>query len=151
MMEFYNKLHAVIAAGLALVDDKTALVCPEVYPSWEWLTEQEYEVKQEEVPLRFQFGGQLYKCIKAGKMFKSEWVPGMGTASIFVRVANDDESGILGNPIEAARGMEYAYGKYYLDPEDGKTYLCKRGDETGTIVLPYLPHEQTPHYFEVVE
>ena len=49
----------------------------------------------------------------------------------------------------ALRGIEYEYGKYYLDPEDEKTYLCKRGEETGTIVLQYLPHELIGQYFEV--
>ena len=53
-------------------------------------------------------------------------------------------------PFPAARGMEYEYGKYYLDPEDGKTYLCKRGEETGSIVLYYLPHELIGQYFEEV-
>ena len=46
--------------------------------------------------------------------------------------------------------MEYTYGKYYLDPEDSKTYLCKRGEETGSIVLYYLPHELIGQYFEEV-
>ena len=53
-------------------------------------------------------------------------------------------------PFPAARGMEYEYGKSYLDPEDGKTYLCKRGEETGSIVLYYLPHELIGQYFEEV-
>ena len=53
-------------------------------------------------------------------------------------------------PFPAARGMEYECGKYYLDPEDEKTYLCKRGSETGTIVLQYLPHELIGHYFKAV-
>lgn len=57
--------------------------------------------------------------------------------------------GTIDDPIPAARGMEYEYGKYYLDHEDGKTYLCKRLDETGTIVLQYLPHELIGNYFEV--
>ena len=53
-------------------------------------------------------------------------------------------------PFPAARGMEYEYGKYYHDPEDGKTYLCKRVEETGSIVLYYLPHELIGQYFEEV-
>lgn len=58
--------------------------------------------------------------------------------------------GTIDDPILAARGMEYEYGKYYLDPEDEKTYLCKRGEETGSIVLYYLPHELIGQYFEEV-
>ena len=62
----------------------------------------------------------------------------------------ETEERTIDDPIPAARGMEYEYGKYYLDPEDGKTYLCKRGDETGSIVLYYLPHELIGQYFEEV-
>jgi len=44
----------------------------------------------------------------------------------------------------------YTYGLYYLDPGDGKTYLCARkGEEAGTTVtLHYLPHELVGQYFE---
>lgn len=57
------------------------------------------------------------------------------------------------NPITAARGMEYVYGKYYRDPEDSKLYLCKRIGEAegGTIVLQFLPHELVAQYFEEVQ
>ena len=61
-----------------------------------------------------------------------------------------EHAGTQDGPIPAARGMEYEYGKYYLDPEDEKTYLCKRGEETGSIVLYYLPHELIGQYFEEV-
>ena len=45
--------------------------------------------------------------------------------------------------------MEYTYGLYYLDGEDGKTYLCTRTGEAegGKIVLQYLPHELIGQYF----
>ena len=62
-------------------------------------------------------------------------------------VIDAGHAGTIDNPIPAARGMEYEYGKYYLDPEDEKTYLCKRGEETGSIVLYYLPHELIGNYF----
>ena len=65
-------------------------------------------------------------------------------------VIDAGHAGTIDNPIPAARGMEYEYGKYYLDPEDSKTYLCKRGEETGSIVLYYLPHELIGQYFEEV-
>ena len=65
-------------------------------------------------------------------------------------VINTSSPGTIDDPIPAARGMEYEYGKYYLDPEDEKTYLCKRGEETGSIVLYYLPHELIGQYFEEV-
>ena len=48
--------------------------------------------------------------------------------------------------------MEYEYGKYYLDGEDGKTYKCERIGEAagGKIVLQYLPHELAGQYFTEV-
>ena len=53
------------------------------------------------------------------------------------------------DPIPAARGMEYVYGLYYSDGEDGKLYLCQRTGEAsgGTVVLQYMPHELVGHYF----
>ena len=57
--------------------------------------------------------------------------------------------GLLEDPIPAARGMEYTYGLYYRDPEDGQRYLCQRTGEAegGKVVLQYLPHELVGQYF----
>lgn len=62
-----------------------------------------------------------------------------------------EHAGTQDDPIPAARGMEYEYGKYYLDGEDGNTYLCQRTGETagGTIVLQYMPHELVGQYFDL--
>ena len=59
------------------------------------------------------------------------------------------QTGTIDDPIDAARGMEYTYGLYYKDPEDGKIYICQRIGEAagGTVVLQYLPHELVGHYF----
>ena len=45
--------------------------------------------------------------------------------------------------------MEYVYGLYYSDSEDGKLYLCQRTGEAagGTVVLQYMPHELVGQYF----
>ena len=57
------------------------------------------------------------------------------------------------DPIPAAKGMEYTYGLYYTDPEDGNLYLCERiGEEPGgKVTLQFLPHELTRIYFVLVE
>lgn len=90
---------------------------------------------------------KLYKCIQAHTS-QAGWEPSKVPA--LWTVINIGHAGSINDPIPASRGMEYEYGLYYLDPEDGKTYLCKRGSETGTIVLQYLPHELIGHYFEAV-
>lgn len=61
-------------------------------------------------------------------------------------------SGTQSDPIPAARGMEYTYGLYYKDPEDGNLYLCQRIGESdgGKIILQFLPHELIGHYFTAV-
>ena len=60
--------------------------------------------------------------------------------------------GTQDDPIPAAAGMEYEYGRYYLDPSDGKTYHCERMGEKdgGKITLDALPHELVGNYFKAV-
>ena len=61
-------------------------------------------------------------------------------------------AGTQDDPIPAERGMEYVYGLYYSDGEDGKLYQCHRTGEAygGTVVLQYMPHELVGHYFTEV-
>ena len=96
---------------------------------------------------RRRFSDALYKCAQAHTS-QTGWEP-PNVPALWV-VIDAGHAGTIDNPIPAARGMEYEYGKYYLDPEDEKTYLCKRGEETGSIVLYYLPHELIGQYFEEV-
>ena len=69
-----------------------------------------------------------------------------------IGIIDVDHAGTIDDPIPASRGMEYEYGKYYLDVEDGNTYLCQRTGEAagGTIVLQYMPHELVGNYFTAV-
>ena len=92
--------------------------------------------------------GKVYKCLQAHTS-QAGWEPPVVPA-LWV-VVNVSSPGTIDDPIQASRGMEYEYGKYYFDPEDSKTYLCKRLNETGTIVLYYLPHELIGQYFEVAQ
>ena len=94
---------------------------------------------------RRRHGGKVYKCLQAHTS-QADWEP-TAVPALWV-VINTSSPGTIDDPIQASRGMEYEYGKHYLDPEDSKTYLCKRLNETGTIVLYYLPHELVGQYFE---
>ena len=129
------------------LDDEDVLQMPSILPKWEDLVAVGYTVEEKQVPFKFQYNGLPWKCIKAGQNFQAQWIPGLDTASIFTRIAQESEAGTIDNPITAARGMEYEYGKYYLDPEDGKTYLCQRQGGSGTVTLNYLPHELVLQYF----
>lgn len=95
-----------------------------------------------------QYEGVLYKCRQA-HITETGWEPPL-TPALWAAV-NKANAGTIDDLIPAVRGMEYEYGKYYLDPEDNKVYLCERGSETGTVVLQYLPHELVGNYFTAVE
>lgn len=129
------------------VDDQTALRMLAFYPEWNCLIGQTVDKAE----YKFQHNGKLYKTIPANHTFQADWVPGVGTESIYVRI-DEAHDGTKYDPIPAARGMEYVYGLYYSDPEDGKVYFCTRtGESAGsTVVLQYLPHELIGHYFAEV-
>ena len=90
--------------------------------------------------------GRLYKCVQAHTT-QADWTPDK-TPALWA-VVDAAHAGTQDDPIPAARGMEYIYGKYYSDPEDGKVYLCTRqGTSPGqTVTLQYLPHELIGQYF----
>lgn len=92
--------------------------------------------------------GKLYKA-RQPHTTQSGWMPD-ATPALWA-VIDVSHAGTAEDPIPAARGMDYTYGLYYLDPEDGKVYLCQRiGEAEGTnINLQYLPHELVGQYFEV--
>lgn len=133
----------------ANLTDEEAAAVSELFLPWKYPV-QYYDGTDGEHPqsrVRGITSGFLYKCGKSHTS-QADWPP-ESTPAIWT-VIDESHAGTIDDPIPAARGMEYEYGKYYLDPEDEKTYLCKRGEETGTIVLQYLPHELVGHYFEEV-
>ena len=144
------RLRAIVEQAAQSLPDADGMKAKVLYPRWEALVKKGNVTA--EVGYRFTYGGDLYKCVNANPTFQLEWVPGNGTAALYVRV-DEAHAGTLADPIPAARSMEYTYGLHYADPEDGKVYLCTRTGETagGTITLHYLPHELVGLYFEEVK
>lgn len=135
---------AMIAA--ADYPDTQAAEVPTLYPAWA----VGLAVKENE-RYYYEPGGKLYKVREGqGHTTQADWTPDK-TPNMWA-VIDVTHAGTIEDPIPASRGMDYEYGKYYLDPEDGKTYLCKREgeEEGGTINLQYLPHELVGQYFEEV-
>ena len=95
---------------------------------------------------RRRYGNRLYKAVQEHTS-QVDWTPDVNPA-LWV-VIDVSHAGTVDDPIPASRGMEYVYGLYYLDPEDGLVYLCTRTGEAegGVIVLQYLPHELVGQYF----
>ena len=148
-MTLARNLRPYIEQAAQSLPDSDGLKAKALYPRWEKLVQLGSVTAK--AGYRFTYGGDLYKCVNVNPTFQSDWVPGNGTAALYVRI-DDVHAGSLADPIPAARSMEYTYGLYYSDPEDGKTYLCTRTGEAdgGTITLHYLPHELVGLYFQEV-
>lgn len=136
------------------VPGEVALSVQSMYNLWETGKRYGYDgcEKIVKVPNLFSNFGDpyfLYRCNQPHTS-QADWQPQV-TPALWTRIDKSHEGG-ESDPIPATRGMEYVYGKYYLDLEDGKTYLCKRMGEPegGVITLHYLPHELIGHYFEEV-
>lgn len=136
------ELRPIIERAAVSLSDGEAASVPELITAWA------YPVDYAEGDRR-RYGGKVHKCRQAHTS-QADWTPDK-TPALWV-VIDTEHAGTQDDPIPAARGMEYEYGKYYLDGEDGKVYLCERTGEQagGKITLQYLPHELVGNYFKAV-
>ena len=136
------ELRPIIEQAAVSLSDGEAANVPELITAWA------YPVAYAEGDRR-SYGGKVYKCRQAHTS-QEDWKPS-ATPALWV-VIDVTHAGTQDDPIPASRGMEYEYGKYYLDSEDGKVYLCERTGEQagGKITLQYLPHELIGNYFKAV-
>lgn len=136
------ELRPIIEQAAVSLSDGEAASVPELIAAWA------YPVDYAEGDRR-SYGGKVHKCRQAHTS-QADWTPDK-TPALWA-VIDAEHAGTQADPIPAARGMEYEYGKYYLDGEDGKVYLCERTGEQagGKITLQYLPHELVGNYFKAV-
>lgn len=144
--EEVNNITFVALAETKVLDDDTAARHAAVFEEW-----------REGVNFK---AGNMRRCPLNGKLYRvregqahtsvTGWEPSR-TPAMWALV-DVTHAGTMDDPIIAGRGMEYVYGLYYLDEEDGLLYLCKRQGEAegGTIILQFMPHELVGQYFEVV-
>ena len=138
-------VRSVVEAGAATLTDGEAAKMPSL--SQKWVVGEAVNVGDRRF---YEPTQRLYKCRQAHTT-QADWPPDQTPA--MWAVIDVDHAGTIDDPIPAARGMDYIYGKYYLDPEDSKTYICKRiGEEEGGVInLQYLPHELVGQYFSAAE
>ena len=137
-------MRAVIEDSVTALDDETAVTVPSLFTPWT-------VGEAVNVGDRRYYATRLYKVVQAHTT-QADWTPDK-TPALWAVIGDPGEAGTIDDPITAARGMEYEYGLYYLDTEDGKTYLCERIGEAegGKIILQYLPHELIGQYFSAAE
>lgn len=137
----------LLAEARITLDDQKALKYKSMYPTWK----PGVEITQDMIDSgknRYQYDGKLYKAVTPHTT-QETWEPGIDTLSLWV-VIDVVHAGTADDPIPAVAGMEYEYGKYYLDGDT--VYLCQRDGEPagGKITLAYLPHDLVGQYFEAV-
>lgn len=143
-VEAAQAMRMTIENAAALLPDSEAAAVPPLSKSWVVGETVKPGDRRYYAPT-----GRLYKvCEGQGHTTQADWTPDK-TPAMWV-VVDVEHAGTQDDPIPATKGMEYEYGKYYSDPDDGKTYLCKRTGEAdgGKIVLQYLPHDLIGQYFE---
>lgn len=146
IMEQASAIRTNMDMAAGLLTDQQAVNVPLLYPAWS-ADGVAYKVGDR---VYYAATSRLYKVITAHTS-QASWTPD-ATPALFV-VIDAEHSGTKADPIPAARGMEYRYGAYYSDAEDGKLYLCERQGATAgeTITLHYMPHELVGQYFTLVE
>ena len=145
MMTYTERARALrpyIEKASVSLADEDALQAVELFP--QWVIGRAYAVDE-----RLQYNGVLYRVVQAHTS-QADWPPDK-TPAMFT-VIDEEHTGTQEDPIPAAKGMEYTYGLYYTDPEDGKLYRCERTGEQpgGKVTLQFLPHELVGLYFTEV-
>lgn len=145
------ELRPVIEQASASLSDGEAAKSPELFPRWADHIGETVKPGDRRSDMDESSVLHVYRVNKGqGHTTQENWPP-HSTPAVWT-IINVDHAGTQDDPIPASRGMEYEYGKYYLDSEDGKTYLCERiGEQSGNkITLQYLPHELVGQYFTEV-
>ena len=149
--ETHEALRPYIEKAAESLDDNDAVKAVKLFPRWDEHIGEAVTPGQRMSDEDADGVLRLYKVREGkGHTTQEDWKPCLTPA--MWAVVDETHAGTLEDPIPAARGMAYEYGKYYLDSEDGKTYKCERIGEAagGKITLQYLPHELIGNYFKAV-
>lgn len=121
LLTLARNLRPYIEQAAQSLSDTDGLKAKALYPRWEALVKKGNVTA--EAGFRFTHNGDLYKCVNANPTFQSDWVPGNGTAALYVRI-DEAHAGTLADPIPYDGNMELKAGLYYI--QSGVTYLCNR-------------------------
>ena len=121
LLEMARNLRPYIEQAAQSLPDADGLKAKSLYPRWEVLVKK--GSVEAEAGFRFTYNGDLYKCTDKNPKFQADWIPGNGTAALYVRI-DEAHAGTLADPIPYDGNMELKAGLYYI--QSGVTYLCNR-------------------------
>ena len=121
LLEMARNLRPYIEQAVQNLPDADGLKAKALYPRWEVLVKKGSVTA--EAGYRFTYNGDLYKCTRKNPTFQSDWIPGNGTAALYVRI-DEAHAGTLADPIPYDGNMELKARLYYT--QSGVTYLCNR-------------------------
>ena len=124
LVELARKLRPFIEKAAQGLTESEGLQAKELYPKWEQLVTVGLVSADE--GFKFTYNGDLYKCVNANPTFSAEWVPGVGTEALYVRI-DETHAGTIDDPIPYAGNMTLEVGKYYT--QNGAVYMCTRDSE----------------------
>ena len=127
LRELARSLRPYIEQAAQSLPDADGLKAKALYPRWEKLVQLGSVTA--EAGYRFTHNGALYKCVNANPTFQADWVPGVGTESLYTRI-DETHTGDQYDPIPYEGNMALVSGLYYS--QDGEVYLCNR--DTGSAV-----------------
>lgn len=102
----------------AVPDDAHALAVAPLHPEWAKLVGATVSAGY-----RFRHEGNLYRVLVPNHTFAANWVPGIGTESLYVRI-DETHAGTGDDPIPYDGNMELTEGLYYVQGD--VVYLCTR-------------------------
>lgn len=142
-----------VTTAISYLSDEQALTVKGLYP------EYDPDGKSYETGDRAVQDNILYRCLQ-DHVSQPNWAPGLAP-SLWVALESGEHAGTLEDPIPvpdtvATAGMEYEYGKYYI--EGVQVYICKRGGVPDPesmygqkVTLQYAPSQLIGQYFELAE
>ena len=94
------RVRPLLQKGAQSLSNEEALQIKKIYPTWEELVE--LGSVEADAGYKFIHGEDLYSCINANPEFQTDWVPGVGTESLYTRI-DETHTGTLEDPIPYAR------------------------------------------------
>ena len=96
LLTLARSLRPYIEQAAQSLPDADGLKAKAMYPRWEKLVQLGSVTA--EAGYRFTYNGDLYKCVNANPTFQADWIPGNGTASLYIRI-DEAHAGTLADPI----------------------------------------------------